>query len=74
WRAVEEGRGASAAGMHVGHAQCGSVGMRGTRKHCTNDEAVEATGNRFYTVNFQARHSDLIRQRIAINRRVHPFA
>ncbi|XPE50857.1 hypothetical protein ACNKHL_08915 [Shigella flexneri] len=25
------------------------------------------------TVNFQARHSDLIRQRIAINRRVHPF-
>ncbi|GDV04162.1 hypothetical protein ExPUPEC79_04104 [Escherichia coli] len=74
WRTADDVQQAIAADIHFCHTQFVSVRMLCTLNHFTNDHAVEATGNRFYTINFQARHRDLICQRVAINRRVHPFA
>jgi hypothetical protein len=42
--------------------------------HFTDNDAVEAAGNRLNAVNFEARHGDLIGKRFAVDRRVNPLA
>ena len=74
WRTADDIQQTFAAYIHFRHAQFICVRVLAALNHFTNNHAVEATGNGFNAVHFQACHRDLARQRFAINGRIHPFA
>ncbi|VAL71145.1 Uncharacterised protein [Enterobacter kobei] len=74
WRTANDVQQAVAADIHFCHAQFVGVRMLAALDHFTDHDAGEGTGNRLNAVNFQARHGDLVRQRVAVQRGIDPFA
>ncbi|CCJ83891.1 conserved hypothetical protein [Cronobacter dublinensis 582] len=73
-RAADDVEQAIAADVHFGDAQFVGVRMLAALHHFAHDHAVKRACDRLNAVNFQARHGDLIRQRIAVKGRVYPLA
>ena len=73
-RAADDVQQAFAADVDFCHPQLVSIRMLAALDHFAHDHAVEAARNRLDAVHFQARHGDLVRQRVAVNRRVNPLA
>ena len=60
WRTADNIQQAVAADIHFGDAQFVSVRVLSTLNHFAHHNAVERAGNRLHTVNFQARHGNLV--------------
>lgn len=73
-RAAHDIQQAFAADVNFGHPQLVSVRVLAALDDFTDDDAVEAAGNRLNAVNFEAGHRNLIRQGFAVDRRINPFA
>ena len=74
WRTADDIQQTVTAHIDFCYAQFVGVRVLTTLNHFTYHDAGKGARNRIHAINFQTRHGDLVRKRVAVQRGINPFA